>query len=111
MTETILIVDDEKELVEILDYNVRREGYATRLAYTGKEALRQAALASASGVSLLVSAYLCYPAEVTGPAHVALFFPVLMAVGGLVLLLAGIVFTRYPVRTRGNTGSPLWTQV
>ncbi len=53
MTETILIVDDERELVEILDYNCRREGYATRLAYTGGDALRQAALAPLPDLMLL----------------------------------------------------------
>jgi two-component system phosphate regulon response regulator PhoB len=53
MTETILIVDDEKELVEILDYNLRREGYATRLAYNGTEALRQAALSPVPDLVLL----------------------------------------------------------
>jgi two-component system phosphate regulon response regulator PhoB len=53
MAETILIVDDEKELVEILEYNLKREGYATRRAYTGTEALRQAARSPVPDLVLL----------------------------------------------------------
>jgi two-component system phosphate regulon response regulator PhoB len=43
MPHTILIVEDEKDLVSTLEYNLRREGYETRPALTGKEALRRAA--------------------------------------------------------------------
>jgi two-component system phosphate regulon response regulator PhoB len=35
----ILIVDDERDLVTTLDYNLRREGYETRTAMTGRQAL------------------------------------------------------------------------
>lgn len=38
----ILIVDDEPDLVATVDYNLRREGYATRTATTGREALAAA---------------------------------------------------------------------
>lgn len=43
MTELILIVDDERDLVATLAYNLQREGFATRSAYTGREALEAAA--------------------------------------------------------------------
>jgi two-component system phosphate regulon response regulator PhoB len=39
MSGLILIVDDEKDLVATLDYNLRKEGYQTRAATTGREAL------------------------------------------------------------------------
>jgi two-component system phosphate regulon response regulator PhoB len=42
MTATILIVEDERDLVDILDFNLRHEGFATRRALTGSEALTQA---------------------------------------------------------------------
>jgi two-component system phosphate regulon response regulator PhoB len=40
----ILIVEDDAALAEVLDYNLRREGYETRLARDGQEGLRQARL-------------------------------------------------------------------
>ena len=39
----ILIVDDEPDIVELLDVNLKREGFATLRAYTGEEAVRLAA--------------------------------------------------------------------
>ncbi len=42
MTETILIVDDEPDIVRALDYSLRREGFHTRLAYDGRTALQLA---------------------------------------------------------------------
>jgi two-component system phosphate regulon response regulator PhoB len=39
MTATILIVEDEKDLVSALEYNLQKEGYKTRSALTGKAAL------------------------------------------------------------------------
>jgi len=36
----ILIVDDEKPIVEILQYNLEKEGYLVHTAYDGEEALR-----------------------------------------------------------------------
>ena len=45
MSPLILIVDDEPDLVATVDYNLRREGYATRTAASGREALAAAAQA------------------------------------------------------------------
>ncbi len=42
MSKLILIVDDEPDLVVTLDYNLKKEGYLTRTAATGKEALEAA---------------------------------------------------------------------
>jgi len=39
----VLVVDDEQDLVATLEYNLRKEGYATRAALTGGEALAAAA--------------------------------------------------------------------
>ncbi|MCM8787627.1 MAG: response regulator transcription factor [Candidatus Omnitrophica bacterium] len=41
MFEKILIVDDEKNIVRMLDYNLKKEGYQTILAYDGKDALKK----------------------------------------------------------------------
>ncbi len=40
MSKTILIVEDEKDLVSTLEYNLKREGYTTRIAMTGEDAMR-----------------------------------------------------------------------
>jgi len=42
MAPLILIVEDEKDLVTTLEYNLRNEGFSIRTAYTGNEGLRQA---------------------------------------------------------------------
>ncbi len=42
MPGLILIVDDEQDLLSTLTYNLEREGYQTRTATTGSEALEQA---------------------------------------------------------------------
>ncbi len=39
MSGLILVVDDEKDLVTTLEYNLQREGYETRTATSGREAL------------------------------------------------------------------------
>lgn len=39
MTGLILIVEDEKDLSTTLEYNLEREGYQTRAAYTGEDAI------------------------------------------------------------------------
>ena len=39
MKRTVLIVDDEKTIVDILKFNLQKEGYETLEAYDGKEAL------------------------------------------------------------------------
>ncbi len=40
--KTVLIVDDEKAIVDILDFNLKKEGYDTLKAYDGREGLRLA---------------------------------------------------------------------
>jgi two-component system phosphate regulon response regulator PhoB len=42
MAATILIVEDEQDLVDTLEFNFRREGFQTRRALTGAEGLVQA---------------------------------------------------------------------
>ncbi|MFA6350645.1 MAG: response regulator, partial [Candidatus Omnitrophota bacterium] len=42
MKEKILIVDDEKDIAKLLDYNLKKEGYRTLLAYDGEDALDMA---------------------------------------------------------------------
>ncbi len=39
MKEKILIVDDEKDIVKMLDYNFKKEGYRTVTAYDGEDGL------------------------------------------------------------------------
>lgn len=39
MSNLILIVEDERDLLDTLDYNLQREGYRTRCAATGSEAI------------------------------------------------------------------------
>ncbi len=41
MGNTILVVEDETDLVKILEYNLKKEGYSVRSALRGDEALRQ----------------------------------------------------------------------
>jgi two-component system phosphate regulon response regulator PhoB len=43
MSQLVLVVEDEKDLVEVLEYNLGREGYAVKTATTGAEALKQMA--------------------------------------------------------------------
>jgi two-component system phosphate regulon response regulator PhoB len=40
MSNQILIVEDERDLVGVLEYNLQREGYRTRAAVTGTQALQ-----------------------------------------------------------------------
>ena len=42
MSKKILIVDDEKDILELLDYHLVKEGYKTMKASNGKEALKVA---------------------------------------------------------------------
>ena len=42
MTKKVLIVDDEKAIVDILRFNLKKEGYETTCAYDGREGLRMA---------------------------------------------------------------------
>ena len=41
MGKTVLIVDDEKNIVDILSFNLKKEGYETVAAYDGEAALLQ----------------------------------------------------------------------
>jgi two-component system, OmpR family, alkaline phosphatase synthesis response regulator PhoP len=41
MTSKILLVDDEKDIVEFLQYNLEQEGFKVFVAYDGKEALEK----------------------------------------------------------------------
>ena len=38
MNTKILLVDDEKDIVEFLQYNLKKEGFDVVTAYNGKEA-------------------------------------------------------------------------
>ena len=40
MSQTILIVDDEKDILEFLGYNLRNEGYKVYEARSGEEAMK-----------------------------------------------------------------------
>jgi two-component system phosphate regulon response regulator PhoB len=40
----ILIIEDDRALAEVLDYNLRHEGYNTTVAYDGQDGLHQAKL-------------------------------------------------------------------
>ncbi len=42
MSKKILIVEDEKNIVDILSFNLSREGYDTLEAYDGETGLRLA---------------------------------------------------------------------
>jgi two-component system alkaline phosphatase synthesis response regulator PhoP len=42
MSSTILIVDDEKDILEILEYNLKKEGYRVLTAHNGKVGLKLA---------------------------------------------------------------------
>ncbi|HNX82239.1 MAG TPA: response regulator transcription factor [Candidatus Omnitrophota bacterium] len=39
MKEKILIVDDERDIVKLIDYNLKKEGFKTYTSYDGKDAL------------------------------------------------------------------------
>ena len=43
MKETILIVEDEKDIVKMLDYNLKKEGYKVLVAHDGEDAIDAAA--------------------------------------------------------------------
>ncbi len=53
MTDTILIVDDEKDLASTLKYNIERHGYQTRVAHSAQEALKLAQQAPLPDLVLL----------------------------------------------------------
>lgn len=43
MDALVLVVEDESDLAQSLEYNLKREGFRTRLAHTGRQALVEAA--------------------------------------------------------------------
>ncbi|EDM75869.1 two component transcriptional regulator, winged helix family protein [Plesiocystis pacifica SIR-1] len=53
MPTTILIVEDEQDLLDTLEFNLQREGYATRRAASGRAGLEAAALEPAPDLVLL----------------------------------------------------------
>ena len=53
MPITILIVEDEQDLLDTLEFNLQREGYATRRAASGRAGLEAAALEPAPDLVLL----------------------------------------------------------
>lgn len=42
MKETILIVEDEKDIVKMLEYNLKKDGFKTLIAYNGEKAVELA---------------------------------------------------------------------
>ncbi len=42
MKKTVLVVDDERDIVDLIRYNLQKEGYDVAAAYDGKEALAKA---------------------------------------------------------------------
>ncbi len=42
MKKTVLVVDDERDIVDLIRYNLQKEGYHVTAAYDGKEALEKA---------------------------------------------------------------------
>ncbi|WP_141771457.1 response regulator, partial [Bacillus licheniformis] len=40
MEKKILVVDDEKPIADILEFNLKKEGYEVHCAYDGNEALQ-----------------------------------------------------------------------
>lgn len=50
--ETILVVDDEEDILELLRYNLAREGHRVELAVTGEQALKKLALEGADLIIL-----------------------------------------------------------
>jgi DNA-binding response OmpR family regulator len=43
MQETILIVDDERDIIDLLKYNLQKEDFRVLIAHNGKDALAQLA--------------------------------------------------------------------
>jgi two-component system, OmpR family, alkaline phosphatase synthesis response regulator PhoP len=41
-TERVLVVDDEEDLLELIRYNLSKEGYQVRCVSTGELAIREA---------------------------------------------------------------------
>ena len=58
MSKRILIVEDEKNIVDILSFNLNKEGYDTLEAYDGQAGLQ---LAGSSGSGILLQFQKCQP--------------------------------------------------
>lgn len=41
MQKTILVVDDEKDIVDLLKYNLQKEGFNVKVAFNGRDALKE----------------------------------------------------------------------
>ena len=57
MPELILVVDDEKDLVHTLEYNLRRGGYRIRSACTGQGFTRSPELPGRVPAAFVVSSF------------------------------------------------------
>lgn len=53
MAAHVLIVDDEPDITGTLEFNLEREGFQTRTAHTGAEAIEQASIEPAPDIVLL----------------------------------------------------------
>ena len=51
----ILIVEDDRSLAEVLEYNLRQDGYQTAVANDGQDGLRQARLQVAGSGACSIS--------------------------------------------------------
>ena len=51
MSEKILVLDDEKEIAEVIALYLRNEGYEVEVAHTGLEALKKVEEKKRSGFS------------------------------------------------------------
>ena len=56
MSEKILVLDDEKEIAEVIALYLRNEGYEVEVAHTGLEALRKVEAESAKAGTLRCNA-------------------------------------------------------
>ena len=53
MSALVLIVDDEPDITATLEFNLEREGFSTRTAHNGADALEQASLVPHPDIVLL----------------------------------------------------------
>ena len=64
MKEMILIVEDEKDIVKMLEYNLKKEGFKTAAVYDGKKAFD---VVSAERPDLVILLSLIHISEPTRP--------------------------------------------
>ena len=62
MTPSVLVVDDEKSIVEFIELNLKRQGFSVLKAYKGQEAV---AIARESSPSVIVLDVML-PADIDG---------------------------------------------